>query len=61
MARILFIAALVVVGFILLGSVIGLVVSALKWILIIGAIALIISVILKITRSSGSRSGHYGH
>ncbi|WP_433497518.1 hypothetical protein ACQP1K_21590 [Sphaerimonospora sp. CA-214678] len=61
MARILLIAALVVVGFIVLGSVIGLIFSALKWLLIIGAIALIVSVILKITRSSGSRSGYSGN
>ncbi|WP_055479620.1 hypothetical protein [Sphaerimonospora mesophila] len=61
MARILLIAALVVVGFIVLGSVIGLIFSALKWLLIIGAIALIVSVVFKITRSSGSRSGYSGH
>ncbi|WP_327047376.1 hypothetical protein OG320_05635 [Microbispora sp. NBC_01189] len=57
MGRILLIAAAVVVGFFLLGSVIGLIFGALKWVLIIGAIALIVSVVFKLTRSSGS--GHY--
>ncbi|GAB3134583.1 hypothetical protein OHB01_01440 [Microbispora hainanensis] len=57
MGRILLIAAAVVVGFFLLGSVIGLIFGALKWVLIIGAIALIVSVVLKLTRSS--RSSHY--
>ncbi|WP_169947336.1 hypothetical protein [Microbispora sp. H11081] len=57
MGRILLIAAAVIVGFFLLGSVIGLIFGALKWVLIIGAIALIVSVVLKLTRSSGS--SHY--
>ncbi|MEU8175904.1 hypothetical protein AB0C14_23740 [Microbispora hainanensis] len=57
MGRILLIAAAVIVGFFLLGSVIGLIFGALKWVLIIGAIALIVSVVLKLTRSS--RSSHY--
>ncbi|GIH51439.1 MULTISPECIES: hypothetical protein [Microbispora] len=57
MGRILLIAAAVIVGFFLLGSVIGLIFGALKWVLIIGAIALIVSVVLKLTRSS--RSNHY--
>lgn len=60
MARILLIAALIVIGFIVLGSVIGLIFSALKWLLIIGAIALIVSIALKITRSSSGRSGYSG-
>lgn len=59
MARILLIAALVVAGFFVLGSVIGFIVSAVKWLLIIGAIALIVSVILKITRSGAGRTSHY--
>ncbi|MBO4272250.1 hypothetical protein [Microbispora triticiradicis] len=57
MGRILLIAAAVVVGFFLLGSVIGLIFGALKWVLIIGAVALIVSVVFKLTRSS--RSSHY--
>ena len=57
MGRILLIAAAVIVGFFLLGSVIGLIFGVLKWVLIIGAIALIVSVVLKLTRSS--RSSHY--
>ncbi|GGO15622.1 hypothetical protein [Microbispora bryophytorum] len=57
MGRILLIAAAVIVGFFLLGSVIGLLFGALKWVLIIGAIALIVSVVFKLTRSS--RSNHY--
>ncbi|MCC5580844.1 MULTISPECIES: hypothetical protein [Microtetraspora] len=52
MGRILLIAALVVVGLFLLGSVIGLVFSALKWVLIIGAIVLGVMLIMK---STGSR------
>ncbi|MEW9533569.1 hypothetical protein [Microbispora sp. NPDC049125] len=57
MGRILLIAALVIVGFFVLGSVIGLIFGALKWLLIIGALALIVSVVLKLTRSG--RSDHY--
>jgi len=57
MGRILLIAAAVIVGFFLLGSVIGLIFGALKWLLIIAAIALIVSVVFKLTRSS--RNGHY--
>ncbi|GGO01247.1 hypothetical protein GCM10010116_02220 [Microbispora rosea subsp. aerata] len=57
MGRILLIAAAVVVGFFLLGSVIGLIVGVLKWVLIIGAIALIVAAVLKLTRSG--RSNHY--
>ncbi|MBX6381802.1 MAG: hypothetical protein IRZ07_02320 [Microbispora sp.] len=57
MGRILLIAAAVIVGFFLLGSVIGLIFGVLKWVLIIGAIALIVSVVLKLTRSG--RSSHY--
>ena len=57
MGRILLIAAAVVVGFFLLGSLIGFIFGVLKWVLIVGAIALIVSVVLKLTRSSGS--GHY--
>ncbi|WP_157530226.1 hypothetical protein [Microtetraspora niveoalba] len=51
MGRILLIAALVVVGLFLLGSIIGLVFSALKWILIIGAIVLGVMLIVKNTGS----------
>ncbi|MBP2703079.1 hypothetical protein JOL79_04590 [Microbispora sp. RL4-1S] len=58
MGRILLIAALVIVGFFVLGSVVGLIFGALKWLLIIGAIALIVSVVFKLTRSGG-RSDHY--
>ncbi|MEU6411895.1 hypothetical protein [Microbispora sp. NPDC046933] len=57
MGRILLIAAAVIVGFFLLGSVMGLIFGALKWVLIIGAIALIVSVVFKLTRSG--RSNHY--
>ncbi|GLW98738.1 hypothetical protein [Microtetraspora sp. NBRC 16547] len=52
MGRILLIAALVVVGLLLIGSIIGLVFSALKWVLIIGAIVLGVMLIMK---STGSR------
>ncbi|MCT9930862.1 hypothetical protein N5079_11595 [Planotetraspora sp. A-T 1434] len=58
MGRILLIAAAVIVGLFLLGSVIGLIFGALKWLLIIGAIALIVSVVFKLTRSRGGRD-HY--
>ncbi|MEZ0075692.1 hypothetical protein [Planotetraspora sp. GP83] len=58
MGRILLIAAAVIVGLFLFGSVIGLIFGALKWLLIIGAIALIVSVVFKLTRSGGS-GDHY--
>jgi hypothetical protein len=59
MQRILLIAAILIVGFLVLGSVIGLIFSALKWLLIIGAVALIVSVVFKLVRSGGGRSDHY--
>ncbi|GAA1296427.1 hypothetical protein Psi02_12750 [Planotetraspora silvatica] len=58
MGRILLIAAAVIVGFFVLGSIISLIFGALKWVLIIGAVALIVSVVVKLTRSGGSRD-HY--
>ena len=57
MGRILLLAVVVVVGFFLVGAVIGFIVSALKWLLLIGAIALIVAAVLKVTRS-GSGTDH---
>jgi hypothetical protein len=51
MGRILLIAAVVVVGFFLLGSVLGFIVSLLKWALLIGAVAVIAAVVLKLFRT----------
>ncbi len=60
MGRILFIAALIVVAFFVIGAVIGFIFSALKWLLIIGVIALAVAGVLKLTRSdSGTRDRHY--
>jgi hypothetical protein len=58
MGRILLIAAAVIVGFFLLGSIIGILFGLLKWVLIIGAVALIVSVVVRLTRS-GDRHDHY--
>ncbi|WP_203990956.1 hypothetical protein [Sphaerisporangium rufum] len=54
MGRILLLAAGVVVAFLLLGSVIGFVVGALKWALIIGIVVLAVMALGRILRSTGS-------
>jgi hypothetical protein len=53
MGRILLIAAAIVVGFFVIGAVIGFIFSALKWLLIVGVIALAVAGVLKLTRSAG--------
>ncbi|GII56780.1 hypothetical protein Pth03_51690 [Planotetraspora thailandica] len=58
MGRILLIAAAVVVGFFLLGSIMGILFGLLKWVLIIGAVALIVSVVVRLTRSSDRHDHH---
>ncbi len=58
MGRILLIAALVVVGFFVIGAVIGFVWSALKWILIIGLIVAAVMAVMKITRSASGSTSH---
>ncbi|MEU4543041.1 hypothetical protein [Nonomuraea dietziae] len=56
MARILFIAALVVVGLMLLGPLLGFAFQLLKWALIIGGVALAVTFVAKWVKSEG-RSG----
>ena len=56
MGRILLIAVAAVVGFFLLGAVLGLLFNVLKWVLILGLIAAAVAGVLKLTRSGGSRS-----
>lgn len=56
MGRILLIAALVIVGFFFLGTVLGLIWGALKWILIIGLIAAAVMAVMKLLKSSSSHS-----
>lgn len=58
MGRILLIAALVVVGFFVIGAVIGFIWSALKWILIIGLIVAAVMAVMKITRSTSGSAPH---
>ena len=53
MGRILLIAAAIVVGFFVLGAVLGFIFSALKWLLIVGVIALGVAAVFKLTRSGG--------
>lgn len=56
MGRILLIAAAVVVGFFVIGAVLGFLFSVLKWVLILGVIALAVAGVLKLTRSGESES-----
>ncbi len=56
MGRILLIAVAAVVGFFILGAVLGFLFSVLKWVLILGLIALAVAGVLKLTRSGGSQS-----
>ncbi|WP_202638396.1 hypothetical protein [Bailinhaonella thermotolerans] len=51
MGRILLIIAAVVVGFMVLGTVIGLFFTALKWALIVGFIALLVVGVSKLAKS----------
>jgi hypothetical protein len=56
MGRILLIAALVIVGFFVIGAVLGFIWGALKWILIIGLIAAAVMAVMKLLRSSSSHA-----
>ncbi|WP_204044893.1 hypothetical protein [Acrocarpospora phusangensis] len=56
MGRILMIAALVVVGFFVVGWLIGFVFSLLKWVLIAGLLALAVMGVMRLTRSGGAKS-----
>ncbi|MEO3857032.1 hypothetical protein [Acrocarpospora sp. B8E8] len=58
MGRILMIAALVVVGFFVIGWLIGFVFSMLKWVLIVGVLALVAMGVMRLTRSGGSKTNH---
>jgi hypothetical protein len=54
MGRVLLFAAAVVLGFFVLGAVLGLLMGLLKWILLLGAIALGVAVTIKlIDRTAG--------
>ncbi|GAA2649756.1 MULTISPECIES: hypothetical protein [Nonomuraea] len=55
MARILFIAALVVVGLMLLGPLLGFAFQLLKWALIIGGVALAVTFVAKWVKSEERR------
>jgi F0F1-type ATP synthase assembly protein I len=50
------IAALVVVGFFVIGWLIGFVFSMLKWVLIIGVLALVAMGLMRLTRSGGAKA-----
>ncbi|GIH28265.1 hypothetical protein Aph01nite_65750 [Acrocarpospora phusangensis] len=50
------IAALVVVGFFVVGWLIGFVFSLLKWVLIAGLLALAVMGVMRLTRSGGAKS-----
>lgn len=52
----LVIAAAVVVGFFVLGAVLGFLFNVLKWVLILGAIAFAAAAVLKLTRPDRSES-----
>ncbi|GGL07021.1 hypothetical protein Sme01_12160 [Sphaerisporangium melleum] len=54
MARILLLIAVVIVGFMLLGTVIGLIAGILKWALIIGVVVLAYLALSRILRSRHS-------
>ncbi|MEV5408656.1 hypothetical protein AB0K60_07440 [Thermopolyspora sp. NPDC052614] len=56
MGRILLIAVAAVVGFFILGAVLGFLFNVLKWVLILGLIAVAVAGVLKLTRSGESRS-----
>ncbi|GAA0391788.1 hypothetical protein Acor_18110 [Acrocarpospora corrugata] len=50
------IAALAVVGFFVIGWLIGFVFSMLKWVLIIGVLAVAVMGVMRLTRSGASRN-----
>jgi hypothetical protein len=52
MGRILLIAAALVVGFFVLGAVLGFLFNVLKWVLILGLIGFAVAAVLKLTRSA---------
>ncbi|MEU8380618.1 hypothetical protein [Streptosporangium sp. NPDC048865] len=55
MGRILLIVAAVVIGFLLLGSVLGLLFTLLKWALIIGLVGVVVMFVSRLFRSSNAR------
>ena len=55
MGRILLIVAAVVIGFLLLGSVLGLLFTVLKWALIIGLVGVVVMFVSRLFRSSDTR------
>ena len=52
MGRILLIAVALVVGFFVLGAVLGFLFNVLKWVLILGLIGFAVAAVLKLTRSA---------
>jgi len=61
MGRILLIAAALVVGFFLLGAVLGFLFNVLKWVLILGVIGFAVAAVLKFTRSNRPEWGDRGY
>lgn len=55
MGRILLIVAAVVLAFFLLGSILGFLVGLVKWALIIGLVAVVVTFVTRLLRSSGAR------
>ncbi|MEU4407147.1 hypothetical protein AB0F88_21705 [Streptosporangium sp. NPDC023963] len=55
MGRILLIVAAVVIGFLLLGSVLGFLFTLLKWALIIGLVGVVVMFVSRLFRSSTTR------
>lgn len=57
MGRIVLITAAAVLGFFVLGAVLGFVVSLLKWLLPLGVIALAVAVVVRFLRDGGRLPG----
>lgn len=55
MGRILLIVAAVVIGFLLLGSILGFLFTLLKWALIIGLVGVVVMFVSRLFRSSNAR------
>jgi hypothetical protein len=55
MGRILLFAAAIVLGFFVIGAVVGFLISMLKWVLILGVIALAVAVVLKFIGTARGR------
>lgn len=58
MGRVLLFAAVLVVGFFVIGTLLGILFTVLRWALILGLIGLAVAAVLRLTR--GGRSDSYG-